>query len=64
MPEMSLDLLGLHFEIGNRGREFRVPVDQPLVAIKQSVPVKLDEDPDHRRRETGVHGEALVRPIA
>ena len=43
MPEAALDLDLLHFEIGDRGQQLRVPVDQTLVLVDQSLRVEFDE---------------------
>ena len=40
LPELALLLLGVDFEIGHRGAELRVPVDEPLAAIDEPVLVK------------------------
>ena len=61
MP-LHLDLL--HLEVGNRGQQLRVPVDQPLVLVDQARAVELDEHLEHRARQALVHGEALARPVA
>ena len=59
---LALDLL--HFEIGDRGLKFRVPVDQPLVAIDQPLAVELHEYLRDGFRQALVEREALARPIA
>ncbi len=64
VPEMALDLELLHFEIGNRRLEFRIPVHQPLVAIHQPLAIELDKETQNRLREAVIHGEALARPVA
>jgi hypothetical protein len=38
---MAGDFLVLDLEVGNRGLEFRVPVDQPLVLVDQPFLVEL-----------------------
>ena len=35
VPEVTLHLDLLHFEVGDRGEQLRVPVDQPLVLVDQ-----------------------------
>ena len=52
-----------HFEIGNRGVELRIPVDQALVAVNQALAVQLHEHFADGEREPFVHGETLARPI-
>ena len=64
MPEVALDLDLLHLEIGDRGQQLRVPVDQPLVLVDQAVAVELDEHLGDRARQALVHGEAFARPVA
>ena len=70
MPHMAVDFPVLHFEIGNRGFEFRVPVDEALVAIDEAFIVKVHKDLHHRLHHLVVgravlaHGEALTRPVA
>ena len=64
IPERALDLDLLHFEIADRGEQFRVPVDQPLVLVDQPFAMKLDEHLDDGARQALVHGEALARPVA
>jgi hypothetical protein len=41
VPEIALDLDLLDLEVGNRGLQLRVPVDQPLVLVDQAFLVKL-----------------------
>ena len=64
IPEAALDLDLLHFEIGDRGEQLRVPVDQPFVLVDQPLAMELDEDLDDRTRQTLVHGEAFAGPVA
>ena len=64
VPEAALDLDLLHFEIGDRGLELGVPIDEALVLVDQAVAIKLDEHLHHRARQPFVHGEALARPVA
>ncbi len=64
MPELALHFLRLDLEVGDGGSEFRVPIDQALVAIEQPVAIKLDEHLEHRGGEARIHGEALIRPVA
>src|SRR5579862_3687336 len=63
-PEAALGLDLLHFEIGDRGFQFRVPIDQPLVLVDEALAVKRDEHLHHRARQALVHGEAFARPVA
>ena len=74
MPHMAVDLDVLDLEVGNRGLEMRIPVDQPLAAIDQPLVVHVDKDLDDRvveiaflaRRGSGRagHGEGVARPVA
>ena len=64
IPQAALDLDLLHFEIGNRGEQFRIPVHQPLVLVDQPFAVQFDEHLDDGARQALVHGEAFARPVA
>ena len=59
---LALDLLNL--EVGDRGLEPRVPVDEPLVAIHQPLAVQLHEHLGDRLRQPLVQSEALAAPVA
>ena len=61
---MALDL-GLHdLEIGNRGMQLGVPVDQPLVLVDQPLLVQRHEDLDYGAAQPLVHGKAFTAPVA
>ena len=64
MPHMAVDLDVLHFKVGNRRLEFRIPVDEPLAAIDQPFVIEANEDFQHRPGKPFVHGEAFARPVA
>ncbi len=64
VPEVALGLDLHHFQIGNRGQQLGVPIDQPLVLVDQPLAVKLDENFKDRLRQPLVHGETFARPIA
>ena len=64
VPERALGLDLLHFQIGDRGLELRVPIDQPLVLVDETGAIELDEHFRHGARQAFVHGEALARPVA
>ena len=64
VPEIALDLDLLHFEVGDRGEQFRIPVHQPLVFVDQPFAVQFDEHLHDRARQALVHGEAFARPVA
>ena len=59
---VGLDVLDL--EIGDRGLEFRIPVDEAFAAIDEPLVVEVDEDLEDRRRQPVIHGEAGARPVA
>ena len=59
---LHLDLDDL--EIGDRGLELRVPVDQPLVLVDEPLAIELDEHLGDRARQALVEGEALAAPVA
>ena len=52
------------FEVGDRGLEFRIPVDQPLGLVDQALAVQLHEDLGDRLRQAFIEGEALAAPVA
>jgi hypothetical protein len=60
VPHVALHLDLLHLEVGNRGEQRRVPVDQPLVLVDQPLAVELHEHLQHRARKALVHGEAFA----
>ena len=64
VPHVAVDFLVLDFEVGNRGFELRIPVDQPLAAVDQPFLVEADEHLQHGGRQALIHGEALARPVA
>ena len=76
VPHVAVHLDILDFEVGNRGFEMRVPVDQPLAAVDQALVVHIDKDLDDGVVEIGraavrvgvarsaAHGEGLARPVA
>ena len=55
--------LGQHFEIGHRGQQLRIPVDQPLAAVDEAFVVQANEYFGDRSREVGVHRELVARPV-
>ena len=63
VPEMAGKGLLLNFQIGNRGFQLRVPIDQPLVAVKQAIVVKIDKYFEHSLSEVLVHGELFAAPV-
>ena len=63
VPHVARDLDVLDLEVGDRGLEVRVPVDQALAAEDQAAVVELDEGAQHRVVEARVHGEAVAREV-
>jgi hypothetical protein len=63
MPDLTLLGLGQHFEIRQRGVQHRIPVDEPLAAIDESILVQAHEHVGDDGGETFVHREAVARPI-
>ena len=55
--------VGLDLEVGDRGLQLAVPVDQPLVLVDQALAVEVDEHLADRLREALVEGEAVARPV-
>ena len=64
VPEAALDLDLLHLEVGDRGVQLGIPVDEALVLIDEPGVVELDEHLEDGLRQALVHGEALARPVA
>ena len=72
-PEVALRLDLLDLEVGDRGLEVRVPVDQALAAEDQAALVEVDEDLQHRVVEVALlaggrargagHGEGVARQV-
>ena len=63
VPHLAFDFAVLHFQVGNRGVQFRVPVDQALATVDQLVVVQADEHFLYRTVETGIHGETFGWPV-
>ncbi|KFB72022.1 MAG: hypothetical protein AW09_002797 [Candidatus Accumulibacter phosphatis] len=63
VPEMAWFLFLHHLEVGDRGLQYRVPVDQALAAVDQALAVEADEGFGDRPRKAGVHREALAAPV-
>ena len=63
VPEVTLDLDILDFEIAHRRLQPRVPVDQPLVLVDQPLAVELHEYFQDRAAQPFVHREAFARPV-
>ena len=64
VPEPAVRDLALDdLQVGDRGAQRRVPIDEALVPVDQALPVEGDEDLDHRPAQPFVHGEAVARPV-
>ena len=63
MPHRAFLLALLDLEVGDGGQQFRVPVDQPLVAIDQPVAVHLDKNLDDGARQPGIEGKPVAFPV-
>ena len=63
VPQVPLHLGRLDLEVGDRGLQPAVPVDQALVLVDQALAVEVDEHLADRVREALVQGEALARPV-
>ena len=61
---MTVGVLVIDLEVGERRFASRAPVDQLAIAVNQTLAMEPDEDLDHRARETGVEREALAAPVA
>jgi len=63
VPHGALGLAVFHFQIGNRGAQFWIPVNQALAAVNQVFFVQADEDFFHGVGKAFIHGEALALPV-
>ncbi len=63
MPEMAVDFVVFHFEIGDRGLKLGIPIDQSFIAIDQPFFVKLHKDFNHGFGKPLIHGETLAAPV-
>ena len=64
IPQAALDLDLLHFEIGDRGEQFGVPVHKAFVLVDQAFAMQLHKHLDDGARQPLVHREAFARPVA
>ena len=64
MPVGPVHLALFDLEVRDRRLEMRIPVDQPLVAIDQPVPVQLDKHLAHSGVQPLVEREPLAAPVA
>src|SRR5215469_11617530 len=63
MPKMAFGLDLDHLQIGDRGQQLRVPVDQPFVLVNEPRTIKLYKNFKNRTRKPLIHREALTRPV-
>ncbi len=63
VPQEAVFFLRDHFQIGDRGVQHGIPVDQAFAAVDQSFVVKTHEGLAHRPGQPLVHGEALAGPV-
>ena len=63
-PHVAVLFLARHFQVGDRGLQHRVPVDQALAAIDQALFVQAHEGFDDGLAGHRVHGEHAARPVA
>ena len=63
VPETAVLLGGEHLEVGQRGLQYRIPVDQALAAINQALFMQSHEGLVHRPRHPGIHREAVTAPV-
>ena len=63
MPETAFGIDCLDLQIANRRFQRRVPVDQPFVAVDQTVIIEIDKNLQHGLIHAFVHGEAFVGPV-
>ena len=61
---MALHFRLQNFEIGDRGVQHGIPIDETLGLIDQPLAMELDEHLDHRARKPFVEREPLARPVA
>ena len=63
MPHRAFRLAVFHFQIGDSGAQFRVPVDQALAAVDQIFFIQADKDFFDGVGQAFVHGKALALPV-
>ena len=63
MPQATLLVPMLHFQVGDRCLTAGAPVDEALATIDQAFLVQVVEDRAHGLRRALVHREALARPV-
>ncbi|STS87930.1 Uncharacterised protein [Klebsiella variicola] len=63
VPHGTFRFAVFHFEVGNGGAQFRVPVNQAFTAVDQIFFVQANKDFFHGIGKPLVHGEALALPV-
>ena len=63
VPHRAFRLAVFHFQVGNRGTQFRIPVNQALAAVNQVFFVQTNKDFFYGIGEAFIHGEALALPV-
>ncbi len=63
VPHRTVLFLGHDFEVGHRGAQHRVPVDQALAAIDQALFEQSHEHFGHGLRQPVVHREVFAAPV-
>ena len=63
-PHVAVFFLAGDLEVGDRGLQHRVPVDQALAAVDQALFVQAHEGLGDRGGGHRVHGEHAARPVA
>ncbi len=63
VPQVAVFFLAGDFEIGDRGHEDRIPVDEAFAAIDQALFIETDEHVAHGGGHLVVHGEVFAGPV-
>ena len=63
VPHVAVFFFVEHFQIGHRGVQFRIPVDQTLAAVDQAVFVEANKHFPDCFGQSFVHGEAFMLPV-
>ena len=63
MPQMAVFFSGFHFQVGNGGVQYRIPVHQALAAVDQTFFVQTDENFPNGFGQPFVHGETFTAPV-
>ncbi len=63
VPQRSVFLVALHFEIGQCGEQHWVPIYQALATVDQAFGVQAHEYLDNRLRQPPVHREPIASPV-